>query len=120
MTSIIKYRFCELSLVPAENSILDNTVQVSVIGYQLFCVYLLPGIALTDSPIGLAAYILEKFSVWTNKDYSDLPDGGLTKHFTLDDLLTNIMIYWGTGSVTSSMRLYKESFSGEVLEKEPV
>ncbi|GBP32300.1 Juvenile hormone epoxide hydrolase [Eumeta japonica] len=37
------------------------------------------GVALTDSPAGLAAYILEKFSTMTLFDYKHLPDGGLTK-----------------------------------------
>ncbi|XP_067884350.1 epoxide hydrolase 1-like [Heterodontus francisci] len=68
-----------------------------------------PGCALNDSPVGLAAYILEKFSTWTSKDFRDLEDGGLTRKFTLDELLTNVMMYWVTGSVTSSMRMYKEN-----------
>ncbi len=34
---------------------------------------------LNDSPIGLAGYILEKFSTCTGKGNRDLPDGGLTK-----------------------------------------
>ena len=49
---------------------------------------------MNDSPIGLAAYLLEKFSSCTNKSFLSLPDGGLTDAFTLDDLLTNVMIYW--------------------------
>lgn len=40
----------------------------------------------------------------------DLPDGGLTKHFTYDDLLTNVMIYWINGNIGPSMRFYKEQF----------
>ncbi|XP_078398941.1 epoxide hydrolase 1-like [Cetorhinus maximus] len=68
-----------------------------------------PGCALNDSPVGLAAYILEKFSTWTSKDFRDLDDGGLTRKFSLDELLTNVMIYWVTGSITSSMRMYKEN-----------
>ncbi|MCP9257973.1 Epoxide hydrolase 1 [Dirofilaria immitis] len=39
------------------------------------------GVALTDSPIGLAAYILEKFSSGTNIDYRSLHDGGLTSRY---------------------------------------
>lgn len=39
----------------------------------------LPGCALNDSPVGLAAYILEKFSTWTNSDFRDLEDGGLER-----------------------------------------
>ena len=38
------------------------------------------GLSLNDSPIGLAAYILEKFSTWTNKSWRDLPDGGLCRY----------------------------------------
>ncbi|XP_020773829.1 epoxide hydrolase 1 [Boleophthalmus pectinirostris] len=69
------------------------------------------GRALNDSPVGLAAYILEKFSTWTSKDFRNLQDGGLTRKFSLDDLLTNVMIYWTAGCITSSMRFYKENFS---------
>ncbi|XP_038051903.1 epoxide hydrolase 1-like [Patiria miniata] len=67
------------------------------------------GHALTDSPVGLAAYIIEKFSAWTNYDWIDLDDGGLDAHWSKDDLLTNVMIYWVSGSITSSMRIYKET-----------
>uniref|UniRef100_A0A665V1F5 Epoxide hydrolase n=1 Tax=Echeneis naucrates TaxID=173247 RepID=A0A665V1F5_ECHNA len=68
------------------------------------------GRGLNDSPVGLAAYILEKFSTWTNVDFRDLDDGGLTRKFSLDDLLTNVMIYWVSGCIISSMRFYKENF----------
>ncbi|XP_074541865.1 epoxide hydrolase 1 [Halichoeres trimaculatus] len=69
------------------------------------------GRGLNDSPVGLAAYILEKFSTWTSHDFRKLEDGGLTRKFTLDDLLTNVMIYWTSGCIISSMRFYKENFS---------
>lgn len=68
------------------------------------------GRGVNDSPVGLASYILEKFSTWTDFKNRDLEDGGLERKFTLDDLLTNIMIYWTTGCVISSMRFYKENF----------
>ncbi|KAJ8013530.1 hypothetical protein DPEC_G00030730 [Dallia pectoralis] len=67
------------------------------------------GCGLNNSPVGLAAYILEKFSTWTDFSNRDLEDGGLERKFSLDDLLTNIMIYWITGSIVSSMRFYKEN-----------
>ncbi|XP_022088742.1 epoxide hydrolase 1-like [Acanthaster planci] len=67
------------------------------------------GHALTDSPVGLAAYIIEKFSSWTNYDWLDLDDGGLDAYWSKDDLLTNVMIYWVSECITSSMRLYKEN-----------
>lgn len=69
------------------------------------------GNVLTDNPVGLAAYILEKFSTWTNSKYRNLPDGGLTKSFKLDTLLDNVMIYYFTNSITTSQRLYAEAFS---------
>ncbi|XP_071264998.1 epoxide hydrolase 1-like [Salvelinus alpinus] len=72
------------------------------------------GCGLNDSPVGLAAYILEKFSTWTDFNNRDLEDGGLERKFTLDDLLTNIMIYWTTGSIVSSMRFYKENFKTNI------
>jgi microsomal epoxide hydrolase len=61
------------------------------------------GIALNDSPVGLAAWIVEKFQRWCDCD------GNPEKVFTKDELLTNIMIYWVTGTITSSTRLYCES-----------
>ena len=68
------------------------------------------GIGLTHSPSGLAAYILEKFSSGTNAQNKQREDGGLTSKFTMDELLDNIMIYWVTGSITTSIRLYSEQF----------
>lgn len=68
------------------------------------------GVALQDNPVGLAAYIIEKFSTWTNPDYRNLADGGLEKFFTLNSLLDNIMIYHLTNSITTSVRIYKENF----------
>jgi pimeloyl-ACP methyl ester carboxylesterase len=59
--------------------------------------------ALTDSPAGLAAWIVEKLRTWSDCG------GDVERRFSKDDLLTNVMIYWVTGSIGSSMRLYYES-----------
>lgn len=67
------------------------------------------GASLVDSPVGLAAYLLERFAAATDRNYVDKEDGGLTDKFTMDELLTNVMIYWTSGNVASSLRLYKES-----------
>ncbi|KAK3517050.1 hypothetical protein QTP70_034443 [Hemibagrus guttatus] len=67
------------------------------------------GRGLNDSPVGLMAYILEKFSTWTDEEFTSLEDGGLQMKFSLDDLLTNVMIYWTTSSIIPSMRFYKEN-----------
>lgn len=70
------------------------------------------GVALTNNPIGLAAYILEKFATWTHPKYKSLSDGGLDSRKDLQDaILDNIMIYYLTNSITTSMRLYAESFT---------
>jgi pimeloyl-ACP methyl ester carboxylesterase len=61
------------------------------------------GSALDDSPAGLAAWIVEKFRSWSDVD------GNVEKHFTKDDLLTNITIYWVTQTATSSARIYYEN-----------
>ncbi|CAG2179304.1 unnamed protein product [Oppiella nova] len=81
------------------------------------------GAALMDSPVGLAAYILEKFSTATNMKNVNKTDGGLTEKFTFDELLTNVMIYWFSDNVVSGLRYYKESFlimHGSPLEEIPV
>ncbi|XP_026672258.1 juvenile hormone epoxide hydrolase 1-like isoform X2 [Ceratina calcarata] len=69
------------------------------------------GAALTSSPDALAAYLLEKFSTWTNVEYRRRDDGGILEKFTLDELLDNIMVYWVTNSITTSARLYAETMS---------
>jgi pimeloyl-ACP methyl ester carboxylesterase len=61
------------------------------------------GYGLTDSPAGLAAWIVEKFHGWT--DHA----GDLEQAVPRDKVLANIMLYWITGSITSSTRIYYES-----------
>ena len=58
--------------------------------------------ALSDSPVGLAGWIVEKFRAWSDCD------GEVEKSYSKDELLTNIMIYWVTGTISSSARLYLE------------
>ncbi|XP_052865139.1 juvenile hormone epoxide hydrolase 1-like [Anopheles cruzii] len=76
------------------------------------------GVALEDNPIGLLVYILEKFSTWTNLANRSLKDGGLEKYFSLDALLDNVMIYYLTNSITTSQRLYAETFNLAELSKQ--
>ncbi|UZE09361.1 epoxide hydrolase family protein [Pseudomonas sp. B21-053] len=59
-------------------------------------------IGLNDSPAGLAAWIVEKFQAWTDGS------GDLQRAVALDALLTNISVYWFTGSIGSSLRPYVE------------
>ena len=56
--------------------------------------------ALTDSPAGLAAWIIEKFRAWSDCS------GDLESVFTKDELLANIGLYWFTGAIGSSFWPY--------------
>ncbi|MEV6054572.1 epoxide hydrolase family protein [Streptomyces sp. NPDC052107] len=60
------------------------------------------GYALTDSPVGQLAWIVEKFREWT--DCEELPEEAVDR----DRLLTNVMLYWLTGTAGSSARIYYE------------
>ncbi|MEU8032015.1 epoxide hydrolase family protein [Streptomyces sp. NPDC049099] len=60
------------------------------------------GYALTDSPVGQLAWIVEKFREWA--DCEDLPEDAVDR----DRLLTNVMLYWLTGTAGSSARIYYE------------
>jgi len=62
---------------------------------------------LNDSPAGLAAWIVEKFRTWSDCN------GDVESRFTKDELLTNIMIYWINENVTSSTRLYFETYKAK-------
>lgn len=59
--------------------------------------------ALSDSPVGLAAWITEKFRAWSDCG------GDLASCIPLDVLLTDISLYWYSESLTHSLRLYKEN-----------
>jgi len=58
---------------------------------------------LNDSPVGLAAWIVEKFHTWSDCH------GDIESCFTKDELLTNITIYWATQTINSSFRHYHEA-----------
>ncbi len=58
---------------------------------------------ITNSPVGLAAWLLEKFKAWS--DCETKPEQAIP----LDDLITDIMIYWVTGTAHSAARFYAES-----------
>lgn len=59
--------------------------------------------SLADSPIGLAAWMTEKFRSWSDCN------GNLTSAISFDDLLTDICLYWFGDGLTGSLRLYKEN-----------
>jgi pimeloyl-ACP methyl ester carboxylesterase len=55
---------------------------------------------LNDAPVGLAAWIIERWRAWTD------PHGGVEAHFSKDELLTNVTIYWVMQTINSANRAY--------------
>lgn len=68
--------------------------------------------ALTDSPAGQAAWILEKFWSWVDHD------GDPRSVIPVDRLLDNVTLYWLTRTAGSSARMYHETFSGDLGVRE--
>jgi pimeloyl-ACP methyl ester carboxylesterase len=64
---------------------------------------------LNDSPVGLAAWLVEKFRAWSDCD------GDIESCFTKDELLTHIMIYWATESIGSSFLTYYDYANASAL-----
>jgi pimeloyl-ACP methyl ester carboxylesterase len=58
---------------------------------------------LNDSPMGLCAWIVEKFNGWSDSQ------GNIENTFTKDELLANVTLYWVTQTIHSSMRIYNEN-----------
>ncbi len=69
--------------------------------------------ALTDSPVGLAAWIVEKLRSWSDCG------GDIERCFTKDEILTLLTQYWVTGTIGSSMRMYNANatISAEQLSR---
>jgi epoxide hydrolase len=61
------------------------------------------GYALTDSPVGQLAWIVEKFAEWT--DSAHRPEDAVDR----DLMLTNVMIYWLTGTAASSAHVFYDA-----------
>jgi epoxide hydrolase len=59
---------------------------------------------LHDSPVGQLAWIVEKFKEWTDPA-AELPEDAVDR----DLLLTNVMLYWLTGTAGSSANSYYEA-----------
>jgi pimeloyl-ACP methyl ester carboxylesterase len=61
------------------------------------------GFALNDSPVGLAAWLIDKYRDWADCD------GVVERRFSRDEVLTHVSLYWFTETIASSCRLYVES-----------
>ena len=64
--------------------------------------------ALTNSPVGQLAWIVEKFKEWTNPA-ADLPEDAVDR----DQLLTNVSIYWFTGTGATAANFLYDSYHSE-------
>jgi epoxide hydrolase len=64
------------------------------------------GYALTDSPVGQAAWFYEKYEQWTDHD------GDPERVLSRDEMLDNITLYWLTATAASSARIYWQSMRG--------
>jgi pimeloyl-ACP methyl ester carboxylesterase len=71
--------------------------------------------ALSDSPVGQLAWILEKFHDWTDPARA-LPEDAIA----LDHLLANVSIYWFTNTSATSANLYYESRAAQPIERSDV
>jgi pimeloyl-ACP methyl ester carboxylesterase len=59
--------------------------------------------ALHDSPVGLAAWIVERRRAWSDCD------GDVERRFSKDDLLTTVSLYWFTQTFHTSARIYADT-----------
>ena len=66
-------------------------------------------VGLNDSPTGLAAWIVEKFQAWSDCG------GDVERCFTKDELLTNVMLYWTTGTIGTSFQSYADVMSAGAM-----
>lgn len=60
---------------------------------------------------GFFLAVLEKYSFWTNSTWLHKEDGGISSKFDIDELLDNLMVHWFGKSITTGMRIYKETFN---------
>ncbi|WP_042397352.1 epoxide hydrolase family protein [Streptacidiphilus carbonis] len=70
--------------------------------------------ALNDSPVGQLAWIVEKFKEWTFPA-AELPETAVDR----DLLLTNVMLYWLTGTAGSAAQMYYENMHSGTWHSEP-
>ena len=71
------------------------------------------GYGLTDSPVGQLAWIVEKFKEWSHA--VDVPEDAIDR----DLMLTNVMLYWLTGTAASSAHMYYENMHANSWGKQP-
>jgi pimeloyl-ACP methyl ester carboxylesterase len=98
------------SLTPEERAYLDEvaawTAEEGAYQHQQNTRPLTLAHALSDSPVGLLAWIVEKYRAWSDSG------GELPARFTDDFVLTQASLYWFTGTISTSFRPYYEYARG--------
>ena len=69
---------------------------------------------LTDSPVGQLAWNVEKFKEWSHPS-AEVPESAVDR----DQVLTNVMLYWLTGTAGSAARLYYENLHAPSWGQQP-
>ncbi|MET0587479.1 MAG: epoxide hydrolase [Novosphingobium sp.] len=72
------------------------------------------GLALADTPIGFASWVLEKYLAWSDND------GNIESAFTKNQLITSVMTYLVSDNVQSAMWLYNSLTAGRPSSGAPI
>jgi pimeloyl-ACP methyl ester carboxylesterase len=75
--------------------------------------------AMMDSPVGVAAWIVEKFAAWSDLEKSPSGEPDIESRYTKDQLLTNVMIYLVTRTFGTASWLYRGFFDDGPREFPP-
>lgn len=62
-----------------------------------------------QSPLALTALLLDRWAAGSSLDYQAHPQGELQSHLTVDELLTQVHVYWLTDSITHALRFLHNS-----------
>ncbi|XP_063893486.1 juvenile hormone epoxide hydrolase [Helicoverpa armigera] len=73
------------------------------------------GIALSDSPMGLFAWLMQSLSGGTRRAYKTRVDGGLSLLYAPETLIDDVMMYWTENKFTTAVRVYAESINKRTL-----
>ncbi|KAK0422729.1 hypothetical protein QR680_007748 [Steinernema hermaphroditum] len=74
-------------------------------------------VAVNDSPLGLAAWLLDRFALGVNRNFTSHSQGWLQNSLTVDELLTEVHIYWLTGTFPHAARFFKNSYDHPVFQE---
>jgi microsomal epoxide hydrolase len=72
--------------------------------------------AMMDSPVGVAAWIVEKFAAWSDLEKTPAGEPDVESRYTKDQLLTNVMIYLVTRTFGTASWLYRGLYDDKPVE----